>query len=670
MATGSGLVALVAARAGAAHVDAADIDPFAEAAVRMNAHANHQHVTFVRRDLLEDAPPAVDVLLAADTWYEGPLADRILPWLRAGGRRRHHRPRRRPGSRLPPRPGRGRLRAPRPVRRPDDDDARGSRGRRRVRVPRAPDVIVPAARIGNGRHRPPAQRLPCPPPTRCPTSCSTASAASGRPATSRSASATSCSSSAASVPATMLIGCSDSRSGPEVVFDALPGELFVVRNVGGLVPVYAPDTRSHAASAALEYAVLELGVTSIVVMGHGRCGGVAAALGDGAPLSSTRLHRLLDAGPARPRRRPRARRLDGPGRAPTARWSSGRSSSRSSTSRPSRGSGRASARGRSAPRRLVRHRPRRAPTRCRRPAGPRSPDVRCRTCRLTAIDRPTPVPIDQTPEWQALLAHHAAVRDVHLRDLFADDPERATRFTAEGASLFLDYSKHRITDETDATCCCAVAKAAGVEERRTAMFAGRAHQRHRGPRGPPHRPAPARERHPPRRRPGRGRDVHEVLDRMAAFALRVRGGDWTGSTGKRDPQRHQHRHRRQRPRAGDGDPGARPLQRALDALPVRVQHRRHRHPGCDRRPRPRGDAVHRREQDVHDPRDADQRPDGARLAARGPRGRRRGRGEALRRRVHQRRAGAPRSASTPPTCSGSGTGSAAATRWTRRSGCA
>jgi carbonic anhydrase len=88
-------------------------------------------------------------------------------------------------------------------------------------------------------------------------------------------------------PRTMLIGCSDSRSGPEVVFDSLPGELFVVRNVGGLVPVYAPDTRSHAASAALEYAVLELGVTSIVVMGHGRCGGVAAALGEGTPLSST-----------------------------------------------------------------------------------------------------------------------------------------------------------------------------------------------------------------------------------------------------------------------------------------------------------------------------------------------------------------------------------------------
>ena len=88
-------------------------------------------------------------------------------------------------------------------------------------------------------------------------------------------------------PKTMLIGCSDSRSGPEVVFDSLPGELFVVRNVGGLVPVYAPDTRSHAASAALEYAVLALNVRSIVVMGHGRCGGVSAALADNGPLTQT-----------------------------------------------------------------------------------------------------------------------------------------------------------------------------------------------------------------------------------------------------------------------------------------------------------------------------------------------------------------------------------------------
>ena len=88
-------------------------------------------------------------------------------------------------------------------------------------------------------------------------------------------------------PATMIVACSDSRSGPEAVFDAAPGELFVVRNVAALVPVYAPDTRSHAASAALEYAVLALNVGSIVVMGHGRCGGVSTALADDGPLTQT-----------------------------------------------------------------------------------------------------------------------------------------------------------------------------------------------------------------------------------------------------------------------------------------------------------------------------------------------------------------------------------------------
>ena len=88
-------------------------------------------------------------------------------------------------------------------------------------------------------------------------------------------------------PTTIIVACSDSRAAPETIFDALPGELFVVRNVGGLVPVYAPDTRSHAASAALEFAVLALGVAHIVVMGHGRCGAVSAAFDDSVPLTST-----------------------------------------------------------------------------------------------------------------------------------------------------------------------------------------------------------------------------------------------------------------------------------------------------------------------------------------------------------------------------------------------
>ena len=83
IATGSGLVAIAAARAGALEVTAADIDPFAEAAVGMNARANGVHVGYAGHDLLDEPPPAVDVLLAADTWYEGPLAERILPWLHA-----------------------------------------------------------------------------------------------------------------------------------------------------------------------------------------------------------------------------------------------------------------------------------------------------------------------------------------------------------------------------------------------------------------------------------------------------------------------------------------------------------------------------------------------------------------------------------------------------------
>jgi len=64
-------------------VSAVDIDPFAEAAVGLNARANRVRLAYSTRDLLDDPPPAVDVLLAADTWYEGPVAERFMPWLRA-----------------------------------------------------------------------------------------------------------------------------------------------------------------------------------------------------------------------------------------------------------------------------------------------------------------------------------------------------------------------------------------------------------------------------------------------------------------------------------------------------------------------------------------------------------------------------------------------------------
>jgi carbonic anhydrase len=87
-------------------------------------------------------------------------------------------------------------------------------------------------------------------------------------------------------PETMVIACCDSRAAPEVIFDAGPGELFVVRNVANLVPPYAPDGEFHSTSAALEFAVQQLKVKNIVVIGHGRCGGVGAALAPAAePLS-------------------------------------------------------------------------------------------------------------------------------------------------------------------------------------------------------------------------------------------------------------------------------------------------------------------------------------------------------------------------------------------------
>ena len=86
-------------------------------------------------------------------------------------------------------------------------------------------------------------------------------------------------------PEVMVIGCCDSRVSPEVIFDAGPGELFVVRNVANLVPPYAPDGGAHGVSAALEYAVRVLKVKHIVVLGHAQCGGIRAFIDDIEPLS-------------------------------------------------------------------------------------------------------------------------------------------------------------------------------------------------------------------------------------------------------------------------------------------------------------------------------------------------------------------------------------------------
>ena len=209
-------------------------------------------------------------------------------------------------------------------------------------------------------------------------------------------------------PTVAVIGCSDSRAAPETVFDAGPGELFVVRNIAGLVPVYEPDFGDHGVSAALEYAVLALAVRHVIVLGHGRCGGIEAALDPSGPLSGDGLRRDVGAAgsasslpSSTSTRRPTRPCVGAP-------WSSARSSARSRTCAPFHGSTRASGMGRStstAPGSTSRWA---SSTRCRPTAGSRSADRR-RT--LRPHERRQDIAIDQTPEWQALAAHHATVRD-------------------------------------------------------------------------------------------------------------------------------------------------------------------------------------------------------------------------------------------------------------------
>jgi len=90
---------------------------------------------------------------------------------------------------------------------------------------------------------------------------------------------------AGQAPEVMVIGCSDSRVSPEAIFDARPGELFVVRNVANIVPPYAPDGHAHGVSAALEFGIAALRVKHIVVLGHAHCGGVKAFAEKAAPLT-------------------------------------------------------------------------------------------------------------------------------------------------------------------------------------------------------------------------------------------------------------------------------------------------------------------------------------------------------------------------------------------------
>jgi glucose-6-phosphate isomerase len=140
-------------------------------------------------------------------------------------------------------------------------------------------------------------------------------------------------------------------------------------------------------------------------------------------------------------------------------------------------------------------------------------------------------PLRARPVWAALEKHHEKVRGLHLRDLFAGDPTRGERLTAEGVGLYLDYSKNRITDDT-VGLLVRLAEECGLRERAEAMFRGdhinvsedRAvlHVALRMPRGTPLVVDGV----------GVVGEVNDVLDRMADFAGRVRSGEWTGHTGK------------------------------------------------------------------------------------------------------------------------------------------
>src|SRR5918996_3787620 len=140
--------------------------------------------------------------------------------------------------------------------------------------------------------------------------------------------------------------------------------------------------------------------------------------------------------------------------------------------------------------------------------------------------------LTRRPEWATLQEHYQKIKEVHLRQLFADDPTRGERLTAEAVGLYFDYSKHRLTDET-IHLLVQLAEACGLRERIDAMFRGdkinrtedRAvlHVALRAPKG--------------QSIVVDGQDavpqVHEILERMADFADQVRSGAWKGYTGKR-----------------------------------------------------------------------------------------------------------------------------------------
>jgi glucose-6-phosphate isomerase len=193
--------------------------------------------------------------------------------------------------------------------------------------------------------------------------------------------------------------------------------------------------------------------------------------------------------------------------------------------------------------------------------------------------------LTETAQWQALAKHREAFGETHLRELFATDPERAGRYTVSVGDLTVDFSKQLITEET-LSLLLELAAARGVEPLRDAMFAGE-------------KINVTEDRavlHVALRAPADvsievdGEDVvpgvHEVLDRMSAFAERIRSGEWKGAHRQADQERRQHRHRRLGPRPGDGVRGAQGLLAARPDVPLRLQRGRRGHLRGDAGPGP------------------------------------------------------------------------------------
>jgi glucose-6-phosphate isomerase len=219
--------------------------------------------------------------------------------------------------------------------------------------------------------------------------------------------------------------------------------------------------------------------------------------------------------------------------------------------------------------------------------------------------------LTERPTWKALEAHCATIRNLHLRQFFAEDPRRGERLTAEAAGIYLDYSKNRITDET-IRLLVRLAEECGLRERIAAMFRGE-------------RINVTEKRavlHTALRAPETERivvngvdvvpEVHALLNRMADFSRRVRSGEWQGHTGK--PIRNVINIG-----IGGSDLGPVMAYEALRYYSQRdmtfrfVSNGWHRLRGSHWRSQPRRNAVHHLFEDLHDARDPDERPHCARL---------------------------------------------------------